>query len=199
MSQLTAMQRICGLLDRGEIALAQFQTLFARRVAQDLGCTRAGVRLRVETADGPVLRCAGMVGASGESIGVPDIPAAGAPDYFAALLRDGCVVAPDALRDPLTAPFVPPYLEPLDVQSTLDVAFSINGVLYGTFSCEQVGDTMAWSPFQLNLLRQFASRVSLTLVNAMQARLDTAPGVLWEPSAPDRLASLPMALDIDPR
>jgi hypothetical protein len=33
----------------------------------------------------------------------------------------------------------------------------------------------------------------------MQARLDTVPGVLWEPSAPDRLASLPMALDVDLR
>ena len=113
------------------------------------------------------------------------------------LLRDGCVVSPDCLHDPVTAAFVPDYLGPQDVRSLLDVSFSVNGVLYGTFTCEQVGETQAWSPYQLALLRQIASRVSLTLMHAITAHIDTTPGARWEPSTPNRLMTMPMALDGD--
>jgi hypothetical protein len=81
------------------------------------------------------------------------------------------------------------------VRSLLDVSFSVNGVLYGAFSCEQVGNTMAWTQQQVNLLRQISARASLTLMHAINAQVDTAPGALWEPSTPNRLMTMPMSLD----
>jgi hypothetical protein len=52
MPELMALQRICGLLDRGEIDSAQFLELFTRRMAQGIGCSRAGVRMLIETQAG---------------------------------------------------------------------------------------------------------------------------------------------------
>jgi GAF domain-containing protein len=190
-----ALQRICGLLDRGEITLAQFLSQFAAQMVQDIGCSRAGVRMLVQAKDGPALRGAGLVDATGVPVRVPDMPSLHAGPYFDTLLRDGCVVSPDCLHDPVTAALVPQYLAPQDVRSLLDVSFSVNGVLYGTFTCEQVGQTQAWTPHQLSLLRQIASRVSLTLMHNITAHIDTTPGALWEPSTPNKLMTMPMALD----
>jgi GAF domain-containing protein len=197
MPDLTALQRICGLLDRGEIELAQFLAQIARHMVQDIGCSRAGVRMLIHSQDGPALRGAGLVDAAGAPARVPDMPGTKAQPYFDTLLRDGCVVSPDCLHDPVTAAFVPAYLGPQDVRSLLDVSFSVNGVLYGTFTCEQIGGTQAWSPYQLALLRQISSRVSLTLMHTITAHIDTTPGALWEPSTPNRLMTMPMALDGD--
>ena len=198
MPDLTALQRICGLLDRGEIDHTQFLGLFARRMAEDIGCSRAGVRMLVHTPAGAALRTLEMFDASSnQSVKVPDVPAADASSYFGPLLRHGTIVSPDCLHDPVTAPLVRDYLAPMDVRSLLDVGFSVNGVLYGTFSCEQVGAMQAWTPAQLQWLRQMASRVSLTLMHAISAHVDTTPGALWEPSTPNRLMTMPMTLDSD--
>lgn len=195
MPDLMALQRICGLLDRGEITLAQFLTQFAARMVQDIGCSRAGVRMLIQSKDGPALRGAGLVDTTGTPVRVPDMSGLDDGPYFATLLREGCVVSPDCLNDPVTAALVPQYLAPQDVHSLLDVSFSVNGVLYGTFTCEQVGQKQAWTPQQLTLLRQIASRVSLTLMHTITANIDTTPGALWEPSTPNRLMTMPMALD----
>ena len=198
MPDMTALQRICGLLDRGQIDHARFLEQFTRRMAQDIGCSRAGVRLLVRSPDGAALHCLEMFDtSSNQSVKVRDIPAAEAASYFEPLLRHGAIVSPDCLHDPVTAPFVRDYLAPMNVQSLLDVGFSVNGVLYGTFSCEQVGATQAWTAAQLNWLRQMASRVSLTLMHAITSHVDTTPGALWEPSTPNRLMTMPMALDGD--
>lgn len=197
MPDLTALQRICGLLDRGEITLAQFLVQFAGRMVQDIGCSRAGVRMLIQSDSGPALRGAGLVKADGTTQRVPDLPGRDAVAYFEVLQRDGCVISPDCLNDPVTAGFVEPYLRPQDVRSLMDVGFSVNGVLYGTFSCEQHGTPVAWTPWQLSLLRQIASRVSLTLMHAITSHIDTTPGALWEPSTPNRLMTMPMALDED--
>src|SRR5438045_2210026 len=83
-------------------------------------------------------------------------------------------------------------IDGLDVRSMLDVSFSVNGNLYGCFSCEQIGGTQSWTPHQVKLLRRMASRVSLALMNAITSNVDTAPGALWEPSTPNRLMTMPM-------
>ena len=118
--------------------------------------------------------------------------------YFDALLRDGCVVAPDARSHPATVGFLEEYLLPLDVHSVLDVCFSVNGRLFGTFSCEQVGAPVAWTQRQLQALRQIGARASLSLMHAAAsaAGLDTAPAALWESSAPNRLTQ-PAPFDPD--
>jgi len=196
MPDLTVLQRICGLLDRGEIDPAQFLEQFTRRMVEDIGCSRAAVRMLVHSPGGAALRCLEMFDAvGGRSMRAPDILVASADPYFEALLHHGYVVAPDAMHDPRTAAFAGSYLRPLDVRSLLDVSFSVNGVLYGTFSCEQVAAPQAWAPAQLQWLRQMASRVSLTLMHAISSQIDTTPGALWEPSTPNRLMTMPMALD----
>lgn len=196
MSDLTAVQRICGLLDRGEIDRIQFLEQFTRQMAEDIGCERAAVRLLIHSPEGAALRSMAMWDAiRGELLRVPDMRGPDAEAYFATLLRDGCVVAPDCRSHAATQPFVAGYLEPQGVQSLLDVAFSVNGVLYGSFSCEQRSGPLAWTPTQLKLLRQVASRASLTLMHAITAHIDTTPGALWEPSTPNRLMTMPMPLD----
>ena len=77
----------------------------------------------------------------------------------------------------------------------LTVIATIGGVLFGTFSCEQVGHAVNWTPRQLQLLRKIGSRASLALVHAIHADAETAPGTLWEPSSPNRLATMPVPLD----
>jgi len=200
MPHLMALQRICGLLDRGEINRAEFLEQFTRRVSQDIGCSRAAVRMLVHAPRGATLRCLSIYdAASGRSVHAPDMAAEDAEAYFDELLRHGCVVAPDCQHELVTAPFAVSYFAPQDVQSLLDVSFSVNGVLYGTFSCEQVGAMQAWTPAQLQLLRQIAARASLTLMHAVTSQIDTTPGALWEPSTPNRLMTMPMALDGDER
>src|SRR5688572_9932451 len=91
MPDLTALQRICGLLDRGEIELAQFLNQFARRMVDDIGCSRAGVRMLIHTQSGPALRGTGLVDVNGVAVRVPDMTGLAAAPYFEMLLRDGCV------------------------------------------------------------------------------------------------------------
>ena len=107
------------------------------------------------------------------------------------------MLASDVYSHPATAGFLVDYLQPQDVRSLLDVCFSVNGVLYGTFSCEQRSTPVRWTQRQTRLLRQIASLASLTLMHAIAAQLDTAPGALWEPSTPNRLMTMPMPLDSD--
>lgn len=197
MSQLVGVQRICGLLDRGEIDRVEFLVQLTHRMAAEIGCSRAAVRLLIHSDEGPALRTIAMHdAASGQPVRVPDMTGGDSAPYFDALLHDGSVVVPDVAATPALAAFMPSYLGPQDVRSLLDVGFSVNGVLYGTFSCEQVGSTMAWTLPQLNLLRQIAARASLTLMHAITAQIDTTPGALWEPSTPNRLMTMPIPLDV---
>lgn len=198
MSELLALQRICGLLDRGEIDSAQFLELFTRRMAQDIGCSRAGVRMLIDADHGAALRSMAMHDAVTDSnLRVPDMVADDPTPYFDHLMREGMVLAPDCRVHPATLPFLASYIEPMGVRSMLDVSFSVNGTLYGCFSCEQTDGTQAWTPHQAKLLRRMASRVSLALMHAITSHVDTAPGALWEPSTPNRLMTMPMPLDED--
>jgi GAF domain-containing protein len=196
MPDLTAVQNICGLLDRGEIDRIEFLEQLTRGMAAEIGCTRAAVRLLVHSESGPALHTMALFDAArGEMRRVPEMSDENAGRYFDALLRDGTVVAPDVDTLPATAPFIAEYFAPQQVRSLLDASFSVNGVLYGTFSCEHVGEPMAWTQQQVNLLRQISARASLTLMHAINAQIDTTPGALWEPSTPNRLMTMPMPLD----
>ena len=196
MSDTRQIQNICGQLERGEIDNAQFLEQFTRELAERIGCSRAGVWIFVEAAEGRALRCAAMYDASRDKmVTAPDMVGAEVARYFEALTRDGCIVAPDALTHPATSGLDGDYLQRHDVRSLLDVCFSVNGVLFGTFSCEQVGNAVNWTPRQLQLLRKIGSRASLALVHAIHADADTVAGTLWEPSAPNRFATMPAPLD----
>ncbi len=192
------VQDICGRLDRGEIDRDQFFDQLTRAVADLIGCTRCGVWVFVDTAEGRALRCMAMYDRRIDRIvGATDIYNADSGPYFETLVREGCVIASDARAHPATVGFRDDYLLPLDLHSLLDVCFSINGVPFGTFSCEQAGQPLVWTQRQVQMLRQIGSRASLALLHAATAMPDTQPAALWEPSSPNRLLTMPAPLEAD--
>jgi GAF domain-containing protein len=196
MADLMAVQNICGMLDRGEIDRLEFLQKLTRSMAAEMGCARAAVRLLIQHASGPALRSIALYDAVHDTmVRVPDMTGEDTQTYFDALLREGTVVAPNVAASPATRPFLDTYLVPQRVRALLDASFSVNGVLYGAFSCEQLEDPQPWTQQQVNLLRQISGRASLTLMHAINAQIDTTPGALWEPSTPNRLMTMPMPLD----
>ncbi len=198
MSDGRVIQEICGRLDRGEIDRDRFFEQLTRAVADMIGCTRCGVWVFVDTAEGRALRCMAMYDRRLDRIvGAADIYNADSGPYFDTLVREGCVVASEARQHPATLGFVDDYLQPLDLYSLLDVCFSINGVPFGTFSCEQAGAAIVWTQRQVQMLRHVGSRASLALLHAATATPDTQPAALWEPSSPNRLLTMPSPLEPD--
>ena len=197
MGEQEDLQVISGRLERGEIDSAQFLEQFTRFVAMQIGCSRAGVRVFVDTAEGRALRSVAMFDAAQDRmVSATDMQGAGSGPYFEHLLRDGFVSVPEAQSDPITAVFMADYLVPSDVVSLMDMCFAVNGELFGTFSCEQTGSPVEWSQRQIQSLRKIAARASLTLMHVVSATVDTAPGALWETSTPNRLTTMPMPLDM---
>ena len=193
------LQVISGRLERGESDSAQYLEQLTRFVARQIGCSRAGLRVFVETAEGRALRCVAMydVGLD-RMVSSSDIVHGEASPYIEQLQRDGSVAAGEAMTDPVTAGAPRAYLQTCGVVSLMDMSFSVNGVLFGTFSCEQVGTKVDWTQRKLQALRKIASRASLSLMHVVTASVDTAPGALWESSTPNRLATMPMPLDLSP-
>ena len=197
MGEQEDLQAISGRLERGEIDSAQFLEQFTRFVAAQIGCSRAGVRVFVDNAEGRALRSVAMFDAvQDRMVSAIDMRGAGSGPYFEHLLRDGFVSVSEAQADPITAVFKADYLLPSNVASLMDMCFAVNGELFGTFSCEQLGAPVEWSQRQLQSLRKIAARASLTLMHVVSATVDTAPGALWETSTPNRLTTMPMPLDL---
>ena len=172
-----------------------------RFVAAQIGCTRAGLRLLADGPAGRTLRCAAMYDATVDRMVAADDIGHGPNDpYFERLLHDGSVMMLRRPDDPVNIGALAEYLSAGDVTALMDMSFSVNGVLFGTFSCEQIGTPLDWTQRQQQALRKIASRASLTLMHVVTASVDTAPGALWETSTPNRFATLPMPLDpeVDP-
>jgi hypothetical protein len=131
-------------------------------------------------------------------VGAADIVHAGSDPYLERLQHEGNVTASDAAIDPVTAGVLREYVADNAIVSLMDMSFSVNGVLFGTFSCEQLDRRVEWTQRQLQSLRKIASRASLTLMHVVNASVDTTPGALWETSTPNRLATMPMPLDLPP-
>ena len=198
MGEQEDLQLISGRLERGEIDSAQFLEQFTRFVAAQIGCSRAGVRIFVDTLEGRALRSVAMFDATQDRmVTALDMQGAGSGPYFEHLLRDGFVSVPEAQADPVTAVFMAGYLLPSNVASTMHMCLAVNGELFGIFSCEQLGTPVEWSPRQLQSLRKIAARASLTLMHVVSATVDTTPGALWETSTPNRLTTMPMPLDLN--
>ena len=196
MTDLDTLQIISSQLERGEIGSAQFLERIARFMTGHIECSRAGVWFFIDTPAGRVLRCAAMHDAARDCmVGARDVPNANIGPFFEALARDSCIVAPNARTHPALADLLGDYLVPLDIHSQLNICFSVNGVLLGIFSCEQVGASKAWTQRHLRSLRQIGSHASLMLMRAAASVVDTAPGAMWDANNPNRLAILPMPLE----
>ena len=195
MPDQTDLQVISGRLERGEIDSARYLEQLMRFVATQIDCTRAGLRLFVDSTDRRALRCVAMFDASrGRMVSAPDIVHRKDGLYLECLRRDGSVTIGQASADPVITGALREYLAAAGVMSLMDMSFSVNGVLFGTFSCEQIGTQVDWTQRQLQALRKIASRASLTLMHVVNASVDTTPGALWESSTPTRLATMPMPL-----
>jgi len=190
------LQEISGRLERGEIDSAAFLDQLMRFVAAQIGCARAGLRLLIDGPSGRTLRCAAMYDAGVDRmVSAADIAHGPNDPYFERLLHDGSVMVLRKPDDPVNVGALGEYLAATDTTAVMDMSFSVNGVLYGAFSCEQVGEPVEWTQRQLQALRRTASRASLTLMHVISMAVDTAPGALWETSTPNRLATMPMPLD----
>ena len=196
MAEHPDLQVISGRLERGEIDSAQYLDQLMRHVAMRIGCSRAGLRLFIDTEQGRTLRCVAMFDSSLDRIvSAADILHAPDSPYLEQLQRAGSVTARRAPDDPVNNGALGEYLTAAKVTALMDMSFSVNGVLFGTFSCEQLGTPVDWTQRQLQVLRKIASRASLTLMHVLSMAVDTAPGALWETSTPNRLATMPMPLD----
>jgi hypothetical protein len=200
MPDQSDLQEISGRLERGEIDSAVFLDQLMRFVAAQIGCPRTGLRLLIDGPSGRTLRCAAMYDATVDRmIGAADISHGPDEPYFERLLHDGSVTMMRKPDDPVNVGALGEYLAAGDITAVMDMSFSVNGVLYGAFTCEQLGEPVEWTQRQLQALRRIASRASLTLMHVISMAVDTAPGALWETSTPNRLATMPMPLDPPPK
>ncbi len=196
MSDLTELQSISGQLERGEIDSGRYVEQLVRFVAARIGCSRAGLRVFVDDADARVLRCIAMYDTSVDSLVIAaDIAHVEGDRYLDQLQRDGYVMSSDGRHDPVINDSQRAYLNENGVVALMDMSFSVNGALFGTFACEHAGAPVHWTQRQLQSLRKIASRASLTLMKVVNASVDTTPGALWASSTPNRLTTIPMPLN----
>lgn len=182
MDSIAEVQRLCADFDHREIRRPEFLDRCTRLVASTIGCSRAGVWVFQGEAPALRLHCLAMYDATRDRMTqVPDEEGPPVADYFLALQQTGHVIATDARAHFATAGFFEKWLNTNNVKSLLAAAFSINGRLYGAFTCTQVGSEMEWDRQQLASLRLIGSRVSLALANAERAPTDTQPALLSRP------------------
>lgn len=175
MTDYRDVQALCGQFDRREVGASSFLEKCTRLIAAVIGCDRVGVWLFEDVADGRVLRCLSLYdGIKDRTTRVPDETSQQVGAYFEALERVGHVLANDAHTHPATAGFFSEKVSVNGVRSLMAASFSVNGCLFGAFTCTQVGIAQ-WSPAQLAALKRMGARVSLALANASRTNQPTLP------------------------
>ena len=146
---------------------AQFVEVCVRRVNQHVGCSRTGLWVFDEVDGGRALRCLGIFDrAKDRIVQAPPETERAAGLYFAALVHEGRVVANDARTHPATRAFFDEKLQQSGVQSLMACAFSLNGSLFGAFTCTQTDHPVTWSRRQLTVLTKISSHATLALAHA---------------------------------
>jgi hypothetical protein len=180
---------LIGQTEWGEVDFSRFLLELAALLVQEIDCARAGVRMLIDTSAGRSLRTMAMHDALlDRAVDVPDVVDEALNDYLATVGRSGGFVAFQADIDPRVPPRLRKWFAETGTRSVMDVAINVNGLIYGTLSCEQ-RDVRQWAPRQLDLLRRIANRVGTVLVRGVDDEL-TTPGDLWEPTAPECLAPI---------
>jgi hypothetical protein len=111
MPALTDLQVISGRLERGEIDSAQYLDQLMRFVASWIGCSRAGLRLLLETPQGRTMRCIAMYDARVDRmVSADDIVHSNGDLYFERLLHDGSVTIANPSSDPAAVGALRDYL-----------------------------------------------------------------------------------------
>jgi GAF domain-containing protein len=170
------VQALCGRFDRREIAYGHFIEECARMIAAAIGCSRAGIWLFEDAAEGALLRCLGIYDRNKDRMTiVPDETSGQVGAYFEALEQTGHVLAAETYSHPATSGFFSEQLSVNGVRSLMASSFSINGRLFGAFTCTQVEWATNWTPLQLAKLKRIGSRISLALANATRTSQPTLP------------------------
>jgi len=170
------IQNLCGRLDRREISFNTFVEDCCRYINQVIGCSRSGIWLFEEVGDQHVLRCLGIYDRASDRMTLaPDETPDKVQPYFHALATQGYVLAVDAQHHPATAGFFGDKLGRTGVRSLMASVFSLNGQVFGAFTCTQLNETVVWTPPQLVTLKQIGARVSLALVGASRTIPATQP------------------------
>lgn len=170
------VQFLCGQLDRREMTRPEFVEACSRLISASIGCTRAGIWLVDEAGDASLLRCLGIYDSSKDRMTLaPSESSEQVSPYLHALRTTGHVLADDARFHPATAGFFADKLGENGVRSLMASAFSLNGELFGAFTCTQIGTPIHWTPVQLRTLKRIGSRVSLALAGATATSLSTMP------------------------
>ena len=178
MKQLE-VQALCGQLDRRELTRPQFVEACSRLISASIGCSRAGIWLVDEVGDVSLLRCLGIYDASKDRMALAPSESSGrVGPYLQALRTTGHVLADDARFHPATAGLLADKHGENGVHSLMASAFSINGELFGAFTCTQIGAPRHWTSAQLAMLKRIGSRVSLALAGASATSLPTMPMAL---------------------
>jgi GAF domain-containing protein len=174
MNFISNIDNLCAQLRSDEIERQVFVDECARLACREVGCSRAGLWVFAQTPSGLVLRCLGMYDARSESmVQVEDRVQQDSDIYFTTLRAQGSVVAVDAANHPATQGFYETGLRPRGVVSLLSVAFSLNGELFGAFTCSQVDHPAHWTRRQLAMLSRIGSRASLALASVSPNQLST--------------------------
>jgi GAF domain-containing protein len=174
------LQRLCARLENGEADGSAFLEQCTRLVATAVGCTRAGVWVFRDTARGRTLHCLALYdGVMDRMTSVEDEAGVHVLTYFQTLEHVGYVMAADAQTHFATSGFFDDRLQPNGVRSMMAAGFSVNGRLFGAFTCSQVHSRMEWSRSQLDVLRQIGHRASLAIASyEARTALDTRPARL---------------------
>ena len=176
MENAPDIQALCGQFDRREIARGRFIEECARTIVAVIGCSRAGIWLFEDAAEGRMLRCLGIYDRSKDRMTiVPDETSRQVGAYFEALEKLGHVLADETCSHPATAGFFSDQLSVNGVRSLMASSFSINGRLFGAFTCTQVERATEWTPSQLAKLKRIGARISLALANATRTSQATLP------------------------
>ena len=139
----------------------------AMGVAEELLCERVGIWTFDVHDGGLALRCLCQYDLRGVAFTEGQVLSAGLmAGYFSELAEHGVLVASDARTHPATCQLAETYLDPLDIHSMLDVAFTCNGRWTGILCCEQVATVRAWKQRDVVFLRTVASRASLVIERA---------------------------------
>lgn len=175
MADFIDLQTSCGQFERREVSAVRFMEECTRLMASVIGCARVGIWLFEDAAEGRVLRCLSFYdGIKNKMTVVPDETSLQVAAYFEALETVGHVLANDARIHPATAGFFNEKISVNGVRSLMAASFSVNGRLFGAFTCTQIKVT-EWSPVQLATLKRMGARVSLALANASRTSQSTLP------------------------
>jgi GAF domain-containing protein len=176
MAYTVDVQILCGRYDRLEISTSDFVERCLQLIAGAIGCSRAGIWLFDSLGEGRVLRCLGIYDRINDVMTTaPDETSEQVGAYLEALESEGHVVAPQAQTHRATAGLFGERLAANGVQSLMASAFSLNGRLFGAFTCTQVEQPMRWTTAQLTTLKRMGARISLSLAGASKADLSTLP------------------------